>query len=211
MSPWPALGFRVRRRERDASTIALQVHRVRLPLLALALALAIGGCGTAEPASRAPAPAQLAKLLRGSPSSLAALHAQADRLLGGGRAAFTARLAGLRGYPVVVNVWASWCGPCRSEFPLFQSASARLGRRVAFLGVDVLDQASAARSFLKQLPVSYPSYSDSDAAIARSLNAGAGVPVTAFFDRSGHQTYLHQGAYPDRRTLVQDIKRYAQG
>lgn len=212
MSARPARGFRVRRRKRDASTtIALHGRRVRLPPLALALGLAISGCGTAQPTSRSPAPARLAQLLRGSPRPLASLHAQADRLLGGGRAAFSARLVSLRGYPVVVNVWASWCGPCRSEFPVFQSASAELARRVAFVGVDVLDQAAAARSFLKRLPVSYPSYSDPDAAIARTLNAGAGVPVTAFFDRSGRQTYLHQGAYSDLRTLVQDIKRYAEG
>lgn len=211
MNPAPAHGVRLRRREHGASTIAPHGRPVRLPLLALTLGLAISGCGTAQPASRAPAPARLAKLLHGSPPPLASLHAQANRLPGGGRAAFRARLVSLRGYPVVVNVWASWCGPCRSEFPLFQSASAQLARRVAFLGVDVLDQASAARSFLKQLPVSYPSYSDPDAAIARALNAGGGVPVTAFFDRSGRQTYLHQGAYPDQRTLVQDIKRYAQG
>src|ERR671936_853689 len=71
-------------------------------------------------------------------------------LLGGGAAAFRARLRGLRGHPVVVNKWASWCGPCRSEFPYFQRLGVELGRRVAFLGVDGNDNDSDSRRFLRR-------------------------------------------------------------
>ena len=72
-----------------------------------------------------------------------------------------ARLAALKGYPVVINKWASWCVPCKEEFGAFQRVSAEYGRRVAFLGIDSEDPKRAdARAFLKSFPVSYPSYYD---------------------------------------------------
>jgi cytochrome c biogenesis protein CcmG/thiol:disulfide interchange protein DsbE len=112
--------------------------------------------------------------------------------------------------PVVVNVWASWCLPCRAEFPLFQVASTRFGRRVAFLGVDTLDAASDAQAFLARFPVAYPSYADPSGAIARSLVPTQGVPITVFLDRAGRVAYFHQGAYRSERALASDIRRYAQ-
>ena len=96
------------------------------------------------------------RALAGAPPALASLYRQANRLLPGGLDAFDARLTGLRGHPVVVNKWASWCGPCREEFPWFQDLSARLGKRVAFLGVDSNDSSAAARTFLGEFPVPYP-------------------------------------------------------
>ena len=99
--------------------------------------------------------------LAGSPAPLAALHAQAGELLPGGSGALRARLAALRGHPVVINKWASWCEPCRSELGAFQRASVAWGREVAFIGIDSGDTSRAdALAFLRSFPVSYPSYYD---------------------------------------------------
>jgi thiol-disulfide isomerase/thioredoxin len=139
---------------------------------------------------------------------LAALHRQANQLLFGGKPAFSARLASLRGYPVVVNKWGSWCGPCRGEFPAFQRASLQLGKKVAFLGLDGNDNNDDARKFLKSYPVSYPSYSDPDVSIAASIRAAIAFPTTVFFDRRGKLVYSHPGPYAKAADLVTDIRRY---
>jgi cytochrome c biogenesis protein CcmG, thiol:disulfide interchange protein DsbE len=149
--------------------------------------------------------------LRGSPPQLAALHRQAGQLLGGGKAAFTARRKALDGFPLVVNGWASWCGPCRFESPFFQSQAVKQGRRVAFLGLDVTDNASDARRFLRQFPQPYPSYTDTRGTIMQSLVPSSGLPNTVFFDASGKQTFVHQGGYPSEARLAADIRRYALG
>ena len=151
------------------------------------------------------------KALAGSPAPLAALHAQADRLLPGETAAFEKRIASLKGYPVVVNMWASWCGPCRFEFPTLQKLSARYGKRVAFLGVDSQDSNAAAATFLKEAPVPYPSYTDPDKKIAAALHATLGLPDTAFYDRAGRLVYLKQGPYTNPSDLQADVQRYALG
>jgi cytochrome oxidase Cu insertion factor (SCO1/SenC/PrrC family)/thiol-disulfide isomerase/thioredoxin len=100
--------------------------------------------------------------LAASPPPLAAVHAQADHLLAGERS-LEDRIRSLRGSPVVLNVWGSWCAPRRAEFTLLASASARYDRRVALLGADVNDDAGDARAFLAQHRVSYPSYQTSSA------------------------------------------------
>jgi protein SCO1/2 len=149
--------------------------------------------------------------LRGSPRQLAKLHAQAARLIETRPAAFRARLTALRGRPVVVNQWASWCGPCRTEFPLLARASARFGRRLAFVGVDVNDNTAQARSFLAQHPVSYPSYADPDSTIARTLSATQGLPTTVFIGPDGRRIHSHVGYYSTMSGLDADIERYALG
>jgi cytochrome c biogenesis protein CcmG/thiol:disulfide interchange protein DsbE len=148
---------------------------------------------------------------RGSPPVLASLHGQADHLLGGGLRAFRAQLTALHGYPVVVNKWASWCGPCQSEFPIFQKASVKLGRQVAFLGLDGRDGNGSAAAFLHRFPVSYPSYTDPHESIASAFAASTYYPQTLFFTRRGHTTYVydHAGPYLSVAALENDINRYA--
>jgi thiol-disulfide isomerase/thioredoxin len=152
--------------------------------------------------------AEQRRLLAGAPAPLADLHAQASRLLGGGRKAVRQRLRALAGHPIVINKWASWCPPCRLEGPVFGRVGAKLGRQVAFVGLDGKDNTGDARRFLSQDPVSYPSYLDPDEAIARMLKAGGFYPTTVFIDRHGNRT-VHQGGYTDDAKLEQDIRRYA--
>ena len=153
--------------------------------------------------------AQMRARLAGSPAPLAALHAQAAELLPGGLSAVRARLAVLHGYPVVVNKWASWCVPCRSEFGAFQRVSVAQGRRVAFIGLDSGDSSlSDARAFLQSLPVSYPSYYDKSGQAGAAITDSAFTPVTVFYDSRGRE-YIRQGPYLSSAKLEQDVRRYA--
>ena len=152
--------------------------------------------------------AQIRQRLGGAPKPLAAIHRQANQILPGARKGLTTRLATLKGHPAVVNIWAAWCGPCRAEMPVMQRVSLDLGKRVAFLGVDLKDNREAATTFLKKIPVTYPSYDDPSGQVYNAERL-VGVPSTLFFDRRGKQTFVHQGPYFTRADLVQDIRRYA--
>ena len=158
---------------------------------------------------RSPTRVAVAADLAGSPPRLAALHAQAGLLLPGA-AGLVASIHALRGYPVVVNAWGSWCLPCRAEFPLLAASAARYGRRVAFLGADVEDDAANARAFLAGNPVSYPSYQTASAGLG-VLGPLKGTPTTFFIDRAGRMVYEHAGQYETAGQLDADIELYALG
>lgn len=179
-----------------------------LALLAgLAAAAVAAGCGSSSGAG-ATHP-DYAKALAGAPAPLAQLHGEANQLLPGGKEAFEERVAAL-GYPVVANVWASWCGPCRYEFPMFQDASARWGKRVAFLGIDSEDSEKEAEAWLADNPVPYPSYYDPHVEVATSYKA-TGPPDTAFYNRKGELVHVKLGQYAHASELEEDIKKYALG
>ncbi len=182
---------------REVSTAGWPSTRVLVRYVRAALARApeIAGAATAQ------------KQLAGSPPPLEALHQQAGQLLGT-ESALAARLRALRGYPVVINAWASWCGPCRSEFGLLAYASARYGRHVAFLGADTDDSAGDARTFLGQHPVSYPSYQTSTSSLG-SLAVIEGLPTTIFVDRAGRVVDVHTGQYDSQGSLDEDISNFA--
>jgi cytochrome c biogenesis protein CcmG, thiol:disulfide interchange protein DsbE len=183
--------------------------RFTIGLAALLAAASASGCGAGSGGDYGGPHPDYAKALAGSPPPLAALHRQANELLPGGAAAFEKRRAALRGYPVVVNIWASWCVPCRQEFPVLQQLSARYGKKVAFVGINAEDSEDAAATFLQEEPVPYPSYTDPDKDVLDSLNAYGGLPDTAYYDRSGKLLFLKQGAYADLAELEADVRRYA--
>src|SRR5882757_8528171 len=117
-------------------------HRHRIGLAALAPVLLAGillaGCAGGSggnPDSRLSLQ-QATQPLTGASPQLTEIRSQANQLLDGGKDAFDQRIAALKGTPIVVNDWASWCGPCRFEFPFLQSQASRHAEDIAFLGVD---------------------------------------------------------------------------
>jgi cytochrome c biogenesis protein CcmG/thiol:disulfide interchange protein DsbE len=93
-------------------------------------------------------------------------------------------LAELRGTPVLVNFWATWCVPCRTEMPLLAAADDRLDGKVAIVGVDVKDNRDAAAAFLAERNVDYPSAYDPDEVLSDPYDL-VGLPVTVLVGRDG--------------------------
>ena len=147
--------------------------------------------------------------LAAAPPPLNGLYSQANQLLGGGTSAFAARLDQLKGHPLVINKWASWCGPCQAEFSIFQDVATRRGKDVGFLGLNVSDTNSHARGFLAKRPLPFPSYTDPDEKLTAELKAPQKVaPVTVFVARDGRIATVHSGAYTSSKQLNADIDRY---
>jgi cytochrome c biogenesis protein CcmG, thiol:disulfide interchange protein DsbE len=158
----------------------------RLAIVALALSLA--ACGSDDDAGPPPGP---------------------DPLIDGGRPAFEAFVERQRGKPVVVNKWASWCGPCRVEFPYFRDQARKRKGEVVFVGVNSNDNYGDAREFLTESPVPYRHFKDGDLEIAAAFNGVQSFPVTAFYDPKGELAFVHHGPYETEDDLAQDIDRYA--
>jgi cytochrome c biogenesis protein CcmG/thiol:disulfide interchange protein DsbE len=177
-----------------------------LAVWALASRDSEGDPGAGNPVS---AETDYAEALADAPPPLARLYAKGDALIEGGPEEFERQLAALEGYPVVVNKWASWCGPCRFEFPFFQEQAAKRGERIAFIGVDADDAPAAAETFLEDFPLPYPSFSDPDDEIGK-LFKGFYFPSTAFYDSSGELVHTRPGPYESGEELASDIERYAQ-
>ncbi len=115
--------------------------------------------------------------------------------------------AGMRGLlaestlPVVVNVWGSWCAPCRSEAPLLRAAEADAGDDVRFVGVAVRDSQGPAREFIDEFGLGgFEHYFDRPSRVPADLG-GRGVPITFFFAPGGELVEVHNGII-DERTLA---------
>jgi cytochrome c biogenesis protein CcmG/thiol:disulfide interchange protein DsbE len=106
--------------------------------------------------------------------------------------------ARLAGRPVVINLWATWCEPCRKEMPILQAAHQRYGARVQFLGVNTKDRPEWAAEFLQEVKVSYPQVVDSDGMLLNSLRL-PGLPVTVVVDAHGDVSGRQVGQISDQR------------
>ena len=128
--------------------------------------------------------------------------------LPGGRDAFEAHIAEQRGKPIVVNKWASWCGPCRLEFPFFREQAEKRKGEVVFIGVNSQDNRGDAEEFLKEEPVPFKHFEDPKLEIAAAFNAVQAFPSTAFYDSKGKLAFVHQGPYTSEKQLSEAIDRY---
>ena len=187
------------------------MRRLLLALAAVAVVAAVAvGLSQTGTDNTAPKPAATVPEVDPAdlPADLAAIVRRANRIEDASPQEVRAEIDALKGTPVVVNKWASWCGPCRFEFPFFQQVAAKYAGKVAFLGLNSGDNTGDARAFLKRFPVPYPSYEDPDEKIALELDASAAYPVTIFFDESG-ESFVHQGGYATAEKLEQDLLRHA--
>ena len=108
-----------------------------------------------------------------------------------------------------MNQWASWCAPCRAEFPFFADAVVEHAGEVAFLGIDFNDDRDSANAFLRENPPGFASIYDPKGDAARSLGGGRVAPTTFFIGPDGERRYTKLGGYPDAAALEADIRRYA--
>jgi cytochrome c biogenesis protein CcmG/thiol:disulfide interchange protein DsbE len=129
--------------------------------------------------------------------------------LPGGRNAFEKWIKKERGKPIVVNKWASWCGPCRLEFPLFRKQAEKRKGQVVFVGVNSTDNRGDAEDFLKEEPVPFKHFEDPKLEIAAAFNAVQAFPSTAFYDSKGKLEFVHQGPFKTEKELSEAIDRYA--
>jgi cytochrome c biogenesis protein CcmG/thiol:disulfide interchange protein DsbE len=180
----------------------------RFLVLLVLLASTIAACGQDDDQADSAGGGSAASATS-SREAVARLKEQANQLLSGSEEAFRARLAELRGTPVVVNQWASWCGPCRFEFPFFQKLARKYQGRVAFLGVNAKDNRDDAAAFLEKYPVPYPHYVDDDLSVSRVFRGGRAFPTTAYYNAAGELVYTHAGALPSEAKLDEEIRKYA--
>lgn len=121
------------------------------------------------------------------------------------------RLSEQRGDVVMINFWASWCGPCRQEMPLLDGLYQRYSKAgFKILGVNVEEDPEAARKLLKDIPVTFPVLLD-DESIVSELYQVEAMPTTILLDRDGNIRYLHHGYKPGyeehyRREIVELIR-----
>jgi peroxiredoxin len=117
------------------------------------------------------------------------------------------RLSELKGQVVMINFWATWCGPCRQEMPLLQQLHAKyepLG--FTLLGVNVENDSVAAQSWLKAVPVTFPILFDRSNEVAGRFGV-EGMPSTVFVDRAGNVRYVHRGYKPGDEAKYADTIR----
>lgn len=129
-----------------------------------------------------------------------------DRLVSVDRTAFDGMLIGQRGTPVIVNIWASWCAPCRAEMPLLEDAALAYAGRAVMLGVASNDNEESAASFLAEVGVTYPNVFDADGSVAQALGVTR-YPTTFVFAADGMLAAKVEGGISEQQLagLIEDV------
>ncbi len=114
------------------------------------------------------------------------------------------RLSEYRGDVVMINFWATWCGPCRQEMPLLDQLYSRY-QRVGFslLGVNIDDDSSRAMDMIHELGVSFPVLFDARKEVSKLYDVDA-MPVTVLVDREGNVRHIHKGYKPGYEEMYLD-------
>jgi thiol-disulfide isomerase/thioredoxin len=208
------------------------VNRLRWPLAALvAVAALLAGCA-AEAGGRAPAGTPAASPAQAPPfaacEGLTAAPAKAGPDSTGTRAPGGApmdpprplpavelacfaggpavRVDAVRG-PALINLWASWCGPCRHELPVFERYARRAAGQVHVIGVDTKDDRAAAADLARELGVTFPTLYDREQRLLFAVSRTA-LPVTLFVDRAGQVRFLYNAEALDDDTLALYAEQY---
>lgn len=117
------------------------------------------------------------------------------------------RLSDLKGQVVMINFWATWCGPCRQEMPLLQQLQVKyepLG--FTLVGINVEPESAGARTWLEKVPVTFPILFDRQNQVAERFGV-QGMPSSVFIDRSGKVRYVHRGYQPGDESKYADMVR----
>jgi thiol-disulfide isomerase/thioredoxin len=195
------------------------VRRPVAGLLALATVLALAGCSgaTSNGASRIAPKVNLAKYV--AEAKLDACPKSSSTSISGGLPNLTfsclgdgpaVHLAGLRG-PALINVWGSWCVPCRDEANYLSSAYRSVRGKVIFLGIDTEDESDSALTFGARKvspPTRYPSVVDPDRKFLIALAKAPGPPETVFIGSSGKVVHVRLGGYTSTAAVQADIATY---
>ena len=160
---------------------------MRVAVIGLATMLAFGACGGSA----------------GDPTAIPELQVTS--------AAEVRQLLETSTLPVIINVWASWCTPCRSEAPLLRAGHAEHGDEILFVGVDVRDDQDGARRFIAEFGLDgFTHLFDPTGAVPADLG-GFGVPLTFFFAPGGELVTLHSGVIDERTLALQIDELLARG
>lgn len=169
--------------------------------------LATGSCMVAPtptgPPSTGAAPVATPPASIGEPSSRRQLPGLALPCLDGPG---SVQLRNLRG-PVLINVWASWCPPCREELPAFQRYAQRAGGQVKVIGVDTADTRPAANSVVEDFGLTFPNLYDRDSQLQKAMG-GRPLPVTVFVDANGAVVHVYNGKALDDAALDQLVRQH---
>jgi cytochrome c biogenesis protein CcmG, thiol:disulfide interchange protein DsbE len=171
--------------------VCVDRRAARAATIGVLVAAALAACGT--PPDR-DSDASAASIPAVNAAQAALLPSSADALPDFTLARYDELLRQLRGTPVVVNMWGSWCPPCNDEAPMLAAAHERFGDRVQFIGIDIEDSVASARAFVRRFGWTFPSIRDPD--FPSSFRPGLGFaaqPNTLFYDASGRLVDSWQG------------------